>query len=131
FGTCKNKLLFGLPGNPVSTMVSFEIFARPATLKMMGHKYIFRKTVVAQLKENITKKQGLMYFLRGIVTSSDDGFWEVTTTGEQGSGILKSMVSANCLIALPINIHSLKAGELVKVIPFDESLAVTTTADYF
>ncbi|MDP2725264.1 MAG: molybdopterin molybdotransferase MoeA, partial [Syntrophales bacterium] len=84
YGTIGNILLFGLPGNPVSSMISFEQFIRPALLKMMGHKKIFRKTVKAILKEGIEKRKGLTHFIRAIV-SFTDGRYTASTTGEQGS----------------------------------------------
>ncbi len=114
FGIIKEKPVFGLPGNPVSSMVSFEQFIRPSLLKMMGHKKIFRPVVEAILKEDIKKKPGRRHFIRGIVTR-EDGEYFVTTTGPQGSGILRSMVKANGLIIVPEDKSLVRAGEKVKV----------------
>ena len=100
FGKLKEKLIFGLPGNPVSSMISFEVFVRPTILKMLGQKFDTRKEVDAVLEEDIKKKRGLRYFVRA-ETRWDDGIYLTRTAGPQGSGILKSMVRANSLIILP------------------------------
>lgn len=128
-GTLAGKPLFGLPGNPVSSMVSFEQFVRPALLKMMGHRNLFRKSVQAVLKETISEKGGFRYFLRAQVRF-EDGRYTVTTTGEQGSGILKSMVLANGLIVIPPNLSRLEKGDTVTVQLVDHSLDMTPTPDY-
>ena len=129
YGTIGNILLFGLPGNPVSSMISFEQFIRPALLKMMGHKKIFRKTVKAILKESIEKRKGLTHFIRAIV-SFTDGRYTASTTGEQGSGILKSMVMANGLIVASEDAELIKAGSEVLVQLLDNSLERTEEPDY-
>ena len=120
FGAIKGTPLFGLPGNPVSVMVSFEQFVRPALLKMSGFKNLFRVTVKALLKENLEKVAGLRFFLRAVVEWKDGKYYAVTT-GEQGSGILKSMVKANGLIILPEDVTSMKAGDEVTVQLLDRS----------
>ncbi|HOD36017.1 MAG TPA: molybdopterin molybdotransferase MoeA [Syntrophales bacterium] len=120
FGAIKGTPLFGLPGNPVSVMVSFEQFVRPAILKMSGFKNLFRVTVKALLKENLEKVAGLRFFLRAVVEWKDGKYYAVTT-GEQGSGILKSMVKANGLIILPEDVTSMKAGDEVTVQLLDRS----------
>jgi molybdopterin molybdotransferase len=114
FGTLRGKPVFGLPGNPVSSMVSFEQFVRPSLLRMMGHRQIFRPTIEAILREEIHKESGRRHFVRGSVSFKGDHY-SVTTTGEQGSGILKSMVRANGLIVIPEDLEIVKAGEKVKV----------------
>jgi len=120
FGTIAGKPVFGLPGNPVSSMISFEQFVRPSLLKMMGSRQIFRPVIEAILKEEIKKIVGRRYFIRGSV-SFEKGEYFVTTTGEQGSGILRSMVKANGLIVIPENQEIVKAGEKVKVQLLDRS----------
>lgn len=125
FGKLGEKLLFGLPGNPVSAMISFEQFVRPAILKMSGHTKLFRRTIRATLQETIKKKADLRYFLRGIVTE-DSGRFLVRSTGEQGSGILKSMVLANCLIILPEEKTVAEKGEEVTVQVLDNSFGMST-----
>lgn len=113
FGRIKGIPVFGLPGNPVSSMVSFEIFVRPLILKMLGGKYE-RKEVEAVIEEGLDKKRGFKYFLRAI-TSWDKGAYTTRTTGPQGSGILKSMALANSLIILPEEKENIRKGEKVGV----------------
>jgi molybdopterin molybdotransferase len=114
FGTIGGKPVFGLPGNPVSSMISFEQFVRPSLLKMMGHRQLFRPVIEAILKEEIKKMIGRRYFIRGSVSFEKDQYF-VTTTGEQGSGILRSMVKANGLIVIPEDQEIARAGDKVKV----------------
>jgi molybdopterin molybdotransferase len=120
FGTMGGKPVFGLPGNPVSSMISFEQFVRPALLKMMGCRHIFRPLVEAVLKEEVRKVAGRRYFIRGSV-SFENNQYVVTTTGEQGSGMLRSMVRANGLIVIPEDQEIVRAGEKVKVQLLDRS----------
>jgi molybdopterin molybdotransferase len=120
FGTMGGKPVFGLPGNPVSSMISFEQFVRPALLKMMGCRHIFRPLVEAVLKEEIKKMAGRRYFIRGSI-SFENNQYVVTTTGEQGSGMLRSMVKANGLIVIPEDQEIVRAGEKVKVQLLDRS----------
>ncbi len=121
FGTIGGKPVFGLPGNPVSSMVSFDQFVRPSLLKMMGCRQLFRPVIEAILKEEIKKRPGRRFFIRGSV-SFEKGQYFVTTTGEQGSGILRSMVKANGLIVIPEDQEIAMAGEKVKVQLLDRSL---------
>jgi molybdopterin molybdotransferase len=114
FGTIDGKLVFGLPGNPVSSMVAFEQFVRPTLLKMMGHCQLFRPVIEASLKQDIKKEPGRRHFVRSFVTF-EDGRYFVTMTGPQGSDILTSMVRANGLAIIPEDREVVKAGERVKV----------------
>jgi len=114
FGTINKKPVFGLPGNPASSMVSFEQFVRPSLLKMMGHRQIFRPIIEAILKEDIRKDPGRRHFIRSFVSFEKDHY-SVTMTGSQGSGILRSMVRANGLIVIPEDREVVRAGEKVKV----------------
>jgi len=120
FGTIMGKPAFGLPGNPVSSMVCFEQFVRPSLLKMMGHRHLFRPVVEAVLKEDITKKPGRRHFMRARLSMEEDRY-AVTTTGPQGSGILNSMVEANGLLIVPEETTEMKAGEKVRVQILDRS----------
>jgi molybdopterin molybdotransferase len=129
FGSLEGIPIFGLPGNPVSSMVSFEQFVRPSILKMMGHRYLFRKTIRALLKESIDKKKGARHFIRAHIIF-EDGRYRAVSTGEQGSGILKSMVQANGLIVLPEDAASVKAGDMVTVQLIDPSLFQTDQPEY-
>jgi molybdopterin molybdotransferase len=99
FGTLKGKLFFGLPGNPVSSLVSFVQFVRPAILKTMGARVIDKPVLDAIIDDEINKKEGRRHFVRGFF-SIQDGELHVSTTGPQGSGILSSMSHANCFILL-------------------------------
>ena len=114
FGTLAGKLVFGLPGNPVSSMVSFEQFVRPSLLKMMGHRRLTRPVIEAILREDIRKEPGRRHFVRASVSFERDHYF-VTTTGDQGSGILRSMVKANGLVIIPEGTERVKAGEKVRV----------------
>ena len=114
FGLIRGKPVFGLPGNPVSCMVIFEQFVRPAILKMSGRIRLNRPEVLAILKEDIKKKPGRKHFLRAWVELKDGWYW-VKTTGPQGSGILRSMSLANGLMIIPEDAGEVKAGEKVRV----------------
>lgn len=120
FGMISGKPLFGLPGNPVSSMVSFEQFVRPSILKMSGHQDLFRPVLRAILREDITKKEGLVHFIRCQLVAQKGRIF-ASTTGEQGSGILSSMVKAQGLIVLPREQALAQSGEEVKVMILDPS----------
>lgn len=120
FGTIRGKPVFGLPGNPVSSMVSFEQFVRPSLLKMMGHRQLFRPVIEAILNEEIRKKAGRRQFIRASVSLKGNQY-VVTMTGEQGSGILKSMLKANGLIVISEDSEIVRAGEKVTVQLLDSS----------
>jgi molybdopterin molybdotransferase len=114
FGKIQGKLAFGLPGNPVSSMVTFEQLVRPAMLKMGGHRSYGRPVVDAVFQEKFSKRTDRRHFLRGILTR-EEGVFKVRTTGDQGSGILTSMVKANCLIDVPVEVERLNPGDQVTV----------------
>jgi molybdopterin molybdotransferase len=114
FGHIGGKPLFGLPGNPVSVMVSFEQFVRPAMLKMMGRADLFRPEVTAVLDSPVGRKKGRMEFIR-VVVEWHEGRYHARATGPQGSGILRSMVLGNGLAVLPGDVGRLEAGEEVAV----------------
>ena len=114
-GNPKRVPHLGLPGNPVSSMVTFELFARPAMLKMMGKKNLAKPVVEAVLEEPAVNTDGRRLYIRAIVTRHD-GQYYASLTGPQGSGILTSMSLANGLVIVPEDTASVKAGEVVKVI---------------
>ena len=114
FGHIGKKLFFGLPGNPVSVMVSFMQFVRPALLKMSGAEKLEKPVIAAILTEEIKKKPGRKYFIRGKYSIVKNEI-NVKQTGEQGSGILTSMSEANCLIILPEETGNVKPGEIVNI----------------
>jgi molybdopterin molybdotransferase len=112
-------ILFGLPGNPVAVMVTFLAFVRPALLRMMGCTGAQPPLSKARSEEAIRKKAGRTEYQRGIVTTADDGSLRVRTTGNQGSGVLSSMVQANGLIVLHHDQGNVAAGEPVDVMMFE------------
>ncbi|WP_281948033.1 bifunctional molybdopterin-guanine dinucleotide biosynthesis adaptor protein MobB/molybdopterin molybdotransferase MoeA [Vibrio parahaemolyticus] len=117
FGQINNKPFFGLPGNPVAVMVSFINFVEPALRKMQGEQGWKPLKVKAIATENLRSRQGRTEFSRGIYELDDTGRLTVRTTGKQGSGILRSMSDANCLIEISPAIDTVKAGESVTIIP--------------
>ncbi|TOE24289.1 bifunctional molybdopterin-guanine dinucleotide biosynthesis protein MobB/molybdopterin molybdotransferase MoeA [Vibrio parahaemolyticus] len=117
FGQINNKPFFGLPGNPVAVMVSFINFVEPALRKMQGEQGWKPLKVNAIATENLRSRQGRTEFSRGIYELDDSGRLTVRTTGKQGSGILRSMSEANCLIEISPAIATVKAGESVTIIP--------------
>jgi molybdopterin molybdotransferase len=107
---------FGLPGNPVSVMVTFYQFVRDALLVLMGVNPVAAvPTFAATCSTKLKKAPGRTEFQRGILTRAADGGWSVRPTGEQGSGILKSMSDANCFIILGDAVGNVEAGTLVEV----------------
>ncbi|MGB7062852.1 MAG: gephyrin-like molybdotransferase Glp [Candidatus Zixiibacteriota bacterium] len=118
FGSIKGKLLFGLPGNPVSSMVVFDQFVRPCLLKMAGRKRLLRKKQAAIIQDKMKKKPGRREFVRGKL-SFEKGKYLAYLTGPQGSGILKSMSLADGLIILPEEKEGVKRGDKVSFEPFD------------
>ncbi len=114
-----NAKIFALPGNPVSCMVSFEMFARPALLKAAGATDIFRRVVNAKLLCDLKKETGYKLLFRGIIKGSE-GSYVVGVAGAQGSGILSSMSLANCLIIAGKDEDILQKGDIVKVIVTDD-----------
>lgn len=116
FGTFDGKPIFGLPGNPVSSFISFELFARPALMKMMGHQNPFRERLKATAACPMDKQRGRAEFKRGRWRREKNELL-VDLTGPQGSGILTSLVKANCLICLREDRGPILAGEEVSIIP--------------
>ncbi len=114
FGAIAGKPTFGLPGNPVSSMVSFEVFVRPALLKMMGHAHIYRTVVTTTLTEEFRKSDGRKHFVRVVLTCEGNRYI-ASTTGEQGSGVLTSMAKANGLAVVPEGIEHVDAGSELAV----------------
>lgn len=109
FGVREGVPVFSLPGNPVSTMVTFDEFVRPALLRMMGRRRVVRPFVRAVLKEDARKKAGKINFLR-VRVEVEDGRYVATTSGDQHTGILRTMVRANGLAVLPADATFVPAG---------------------
>ncbi len=118
-GRIGNAVLFGLPGNPVAVMVTFLAFVRPALLRMMGAHGVAPPLLKARSEEAIRKKPGRTEYQRGIVTRSMAGALSVRITGNQGSGVLSSMVQANGLIVLHHAQADIAAGDEVDVMMFE------------
>ncbi|MBI1887451.1 MAG: molybdopterin molybdotransferase MoeA [Nitrosomonadales bacterium] len=114
FGKAGEKIIFGLPGNPVSSMVCFGEFVAPALRRMMGHARIHRRTVEARLTHNVKHQPGRTEFIRVMLAQEDEGY-AATSTGAQGSGMLLSMARADGLAVLPADCNGLTAGSMVTV----------------
>lgn len=115
-------LLFGLPGNPVAAMVAFIALVRPALLQMMGGRAQPQPLLQAVSSETLRKRPGRTEYQRGIVSLGADGRLQVRTTGNQGSGVLSSMLQANGLIVLHHDQGTVQAGAPVEVLMFDGAL---------
>ena len=114
FGRIDNVPIFGLPGNPVSSFVSFEQFVRPSIRKMMGASQLSHLLVQAKLTHTVHKKAGRQHFLSAYV-KWENGTCTVSPTQEQGSGILKSTVNANGLLIFPLELTEMTKGTEVTV----------------
>jgi len=115
FGSSKGgTLVFGLPGNPVSSMVCFEQFVSPALKNMMGHTKLFRRTIQSRLKHDLKDRTGRAHFVRVTLERDEQGY-VVSSTGAQGSGVLMSMALAEGFVLVPEASDGLSAGEMVQV----------------
>jgi molybdopterin molybdotransferase len=115
FGVRDRTLVFGVPGNPVAAMVSFELFVRPALLKLMGHRQVLRPRYRAVIQEQLKNRHGRTQVVR-VRAWWQDGRWLATSTGPQGSGILRSMVLANGLVFVPAEAEVVPAGSEVDLL---------------
>jgi molybdopterin molybdotransferase len=116
FGMLNGIPWIGLPGNPVSTMVTFELFVRPAIRRLQGHGLPFRRTVAVVTQEPITLGPRLRHYLRAIVEGA-----EARLTGPQGSGILTSMARANALLIVPADMPAVPVGTTLQALLLDDS----------
>jgi molybdopterin molybdotransferase len=121
-GRIGSSVLFGLPGNPVAVMVTFLAFVRPALLRMMGSTEAPPPLLKARSQEALRKKPGRTEYQRGTVSRATDGTLQVRTTGNQGSGVLSSMVQANGLIVLHHGQGNVAVGDEVDVMVFEGAL---------
>ncbi|KGJ91655.1 molybdopterin molybdotransferase MoeA [Colwellia psychrerythraea] len=122
FGKLANSVFFGLPGNPVSALVTFHQLALVALTKMQNAQPLKRTHLIVKCSADLRKSPGRMDFQRGILAVNEAGENVVSSTGAQGSGILSSLVKANCFIVLPSEQGRVKAGEMVNVQLFDQFL---------
>lgn len=128
FGMLGDMPWIGLPGNPVSAMVTFELFARPLIRKQLGASAIFRRAVDVRVREDIKLAAPLTHFLRGIVDWDESGAW-ARLTGPQGSGLLTSMARANALLVIPPERALVRAGGTVRALLLGEDSLSSATLD--
>jgi molybdopterin molybdotransferase len=125
----RGPLVFGLPGNPVSAMMTFEQFVRPALLRMQGAQRLYRPVVRARLAEGMRKKPGRMHFVR--VTLERDGETVIArSTGNQSSGVLKSMIRAHGILIFPAEASELAAGASASVQVLDADFLAADTPGF-
>ena len=117
FGVRGETLVFGLPGNPVSSSICFDRYVRTTIARMLGRSTVERHRRIATLAESMTKVRGLQYFARGYLRYSDDNALLVVPTGPQGSGIHSSIAHADCIIHLPEEMENPEPGVSVEVEP--------------
>ena len=122
FGKLANSVFFGLPGNPVSALVTFHQLALVALTKMQNAKPLTRTHLSVKCGSDLRKSPGRLDFQRGVLSINEAGENVVASTGAQGSGILSSLARANCFIILPSEQGAVKAGEMVNVQLFDHYL---------
>lgn len=114
FGLKDGKPIFSLPGNPVSSMITFEEFIRPALLKMMGHQRVIKPFIKAIMQETINKKPGRVQFLRVRVVNDGEQLL-ASSSGDQNTGIVRTLLRANGIAVLPADREQIMAGEEVNV----------------
>jgi molybdopterin molybdotransferase len=127
FGRIGGIPWIGLPGNPVSVMVTFELFVRPTLRRMLGHTRLHRRPVAVTLEEPVKIGAKLTHFLRAIVTAQPDGTLTARLTGPQGSGILTSMSLANALLVVPEDRSEVPAGERLSALLLTEDASLAAT----
>lgn len=120
FGMLDGTPWIGLPGNPVSAMVTFELFVRPVLRRMLGHARLFRRPMPVTVEEKVSIGARLTHFLRAIVSVRPDGTLAARLTGPQGSGILTSMARANALLIVPDDRPTVSAGETLNALLLSE-----------
>ena len=118
FGGYQGVPYLGLPGNPVSAMVSFERFARPAILKMAGHRQLARPSVEVVMRD-VIRSDGRETYARAVVSRGDDGRYVAAVTGGQGSHIMTSLVQANALVIIPEGVKVVAEGETLRALMID------------
>jgi len=129
FGVIGGKPAFGLPGNPISSMVAFEQFVKPSLLKMSGRRDIFGATFSARLTSPVKVRPGRMTFIRARLDAGASGF-TATPLEAQGSGVISTMVRANSFIIVPQGSSGFEEGAIVKAQPFDPSVFYRETPGY-
>ncbi|MBI4546189.1 MAG: molybdopterin molybdotransferase MoeA [Gemmatimonadetes bacterium] len=121
FGRLGRLAVFGLPGNPVSALVTFEVLVRPALRRMLGRRAVHNRTLAVRAAERITSRPGLTRFLRATLEQDEAGGWRARLTGPQGSGMLSSMAQADALLVLPEDVEVVEAGAALVAMPLAPS----------
>jgi molybdopterin molybdotransferase len=124
FGTLGDMAWLGLPGNPVSAMVTFELFARPLIRRLRGETNVFPRTIPVRVREDVTIAAPLTHFMRATLEWTTDGVW-ARLTGPQGSGLLTSMARATALLVIPPDRPLVRAGEMARALLLVDQGAAT------
>lgn len=127
FGMLGPTPWFGLSGNPVSAMITFEVFVRPALRKMLGHRKLHREIISVRLIEPVETAAPLTHFLRAIVTRDIDGSYVARLVGSQSSAVLTAMARANALLIVPSNSRSHPAGSILRAMPLTDDLHMSVS----
>jgi molybdopterin molybdotransferase len=123
FGILNGVPWIGLSGNPVSAIVTFELFVRPAVRKMLGCSLLFPRTIAVRVSHEIDLAAPLMHFLRVDVTMDEHGVYNARLAGSQSSGVLTAMARSNALLVLPGDSTHIAVGDVHRAIPFGDALA--------
>jgi molybdopterin molybdotransferase len=127
FGYLHGSPWIGLSGNPVSAIVTFEIFVRPAIRKMIGLARLFRRTIPVTLAEPVKLAASLMHFLRVVITRDTNGSWSARLSGSQSSAVLTAMARANALLIVPDDRLEVPAAETLMALPLDDEFGTATS----
>lgn len=127
FGLLGGTRWIGVPGNPVSAMVTFELFVRPLLRRLAGHARVFRGTVPARSLEEIRTAVPLTHFLRAILTPTESGVHDARLTGPQGSGLITSMARANALLIVPEATRVVAPGTILRAMPLHDGILASET----
>jgi molybdopterin molybdotransferase len=125
FGLLREIPWFGLSGNPVSAMITFEIFVRPALRKMLGHRKLHRELISVRLAEPVETAAPLTHFLRAAVTRGDNGEYVARLAGSQSSAVLTAMARANALLVVPADRQSNPVGSMLSAMPLTDDLQMS------
>jgi molybdopterin molybdotransferase len=129
FAGDRGPLVFGLPGNPVSASVTFEQFVRPALRRMTGHRALFRQTIPARIDHDLDKKAGRLHFVR-VQLERDGDDWVARSTGNQSSGVLRSLTRAQGLLVFPAEATRLAKGDRATVQLLDDGFLASETPGF-
>lgn len=130
FGTLSGIPVFGVAGNPVSVLVTFEVILRPALRKLQGRSSLYSPTIHVRTGEEIPGARGLTRFVRVRLERAPAGHWVASLTGPQGSGILTSMSAADALLVVPEGVPAIGEGELAEAIPLLVGDPAVTALDF-